>query len=97
MMTPAIESDLLAAIITAAAVVLGACIVLASVRLFRGPNLPDRVVALDLIGYYCVGMISLFSIATGHPVLLSVAIVMALILFLGTAAFATFLERRARP
>jgi multicomponent Na+:H+ antiporter subunit F len=67
------------------------------VRLLIGPTLPDRVVALDLMGMFGVAVIAIFAILIGKPVLLSVCLVMGLILFLGTAAFALYLERRARP
>lgn len=67
------------------------------VRLLMGPTLPDRVVALDLMGMFAVAVIAIFAILIGKPVLLSVCLVMGLILFLGTAAFALYLERRARP
>lgn len=67
------------------------------IRLLKGPTLPDRVVALDLMGMFAVAVIAIFAILIGKPVLLSVCLVMGLILFLGTAAFALYLERRARP
>lgn len=67
------------------------------VRLLIGPTLPDRVVALDLMGMFAVAVIAIFAILIGKPVLLSVCLIMGLILFLGTAAFALYLERRARP
>jgi len=97
MLTPDIHNPLLQVIITIVAITLGLSMIGAFIRLVRGPSLPDRVVALDLIGFFCVGIICVFSIAVGRPVLLSVSLVMALLLFLGTAAFALFLERRARP
>ena len=62
-------------------------------RLARGPSLPDRVVALDTIGTISVGFIAAYSIMTNHPVFLDVAIVLALIAFLGTVAFARYLEK----
>ncbi len=67
---------------------------LAFVRLVRGPSLPDRVIALDLIGTLGMGMIALYAIARNQPALLDVAIVLALLSFLGTIAFARYLERR---
>lgn len=69
-------------------------VVLAGARLVRGPSLPDRVVALDLIATLCMGMIAVYSIATENAVLLDAAIVLALISFLGTVAFARYLEKR---
>jgi multicomponent Na+:H+ antiporter subunit F len=64
-------------------------------RLVRGPSLPDRVVALDLIAALTVGIIGTYSIGTNQQVFLDVAIVLALIAFLGTVAFAQYVERRA--
>jgi multicomponent Na+:H+ antiporter subunit F len=65
-------------------------------RLIRGPGLPDRVVALDLIAVITVGFIAVYAIDTGERVFLDAAIVVALITFLGTVAFARYLERRAQ-
>lgn len=67
------------------------------VRLVRGPTLPDRVVALDLLGVLSAGAIALYSIRTDESTFIPVAIVMALVMFVGTVAFALYLERRARP
>ncbi|MCL4209102.1 MAG: hypothetical protein HRU76_15270 [Phycisphaeraceae bacterium] len=66
-------------------------------RVVAGPTLADRVVALDLVGFLAVGVLCVFSIVTGNFSLLAVALVAALILFLGTAAFAIYLERREAP
>jgi multicomponent Na+:H+ antiporter subunit F len=68
---------------------------LAFIRLVRGPSLPDRVVALDLIAVLSVGFIAVYALYTNQPIFLDAAIVLALIAFLGTIAFARFLERRA--
>ncbi len=69
-------------------------VLLAFVRLVRGPTLPDRVVALDLIATLMIGIIAVYAVATDEPVLLDLAIVLALISFLGTVAFAHYLEKK---
>lgn len=74
---------------------LGVAFYLALVRLINGPSLPDRVVALDLLSALSVGAIGVYAIATNQHVFLDVAIVLALITFLGTVAFAQYVERRA--
>ena len=74
---------------------LSVALFLAFVRLVRGPSLPDRVVALDLIAALTLGFIAVYAIDTGERVFLDVAIVVALITFLGTVAFARYIERRA--
>ncbi len=79
-------------IITVTFGVLMASLVLTFVRLVQGPTLPDRVVALELIAAIVVGVIGAYSIATGVPDFLDVAIVMALMAFLAAVGFARFLE-----
>jgi multicomponent Na+:H+ antiporter subunit F len=64
-------------------------------RLLRGPTLPDRVVALDLIALQSVGFIAIYDIVTNDTVFLDVAIVLGLVAFLGTVAFARYVERGA--
>ncbi len=71
-------------------------VVLAFIRLLRGPSLPDRVVAFDLMTSVAVGIIVLYAIAAKETVFLDVAVVLALISFLGTVAFARYLEQRGR-
>jgi len=71
-------------------------LVLAFLRLLRGPGLPDRVVALDLFAVISTGFLTVYAIDTDQQVFLDVAIVLALITFLGTVAFAQYIERRAR-
>ena len=74
----------------------GLAMFLTFVRLVRGPTLPDRVVALDLMGVLAVGMLAAYAVATGQPGLMDPAAVLALVGFLGTVAFARYLERRGR-
>jgi len=68
----------------------------AFVRLWRGPTLPDRVVALDLVAAIAVGFTATYAVVTGERMLLDVAVVLALIAFLSTVAFAQYVERRAK-
>jgi multicomponent Na+:H+ antiporter subunit F len=70
---------------------------LAFVRLVRGPSLPARVVALDMMGSLAVGIIAVYSVATRQPIFLDVAIGLALVGFLGTVAFASYIEKGELP
>ena len=74
-------------------VMLGLALLLAFVRLVKGPTLPDRIVATDLIGVLVVGMIVVLAGSSGVRATLDAAIVIALIGFLGTIAYATYVER----
>jgi multicomponent Na+:H+ antiporter subunit F len=69
---------------------------LAFLRLLRGPTLPDRVVALDLMAVIGIGFISAYAIDTGKSVLVDVATVVALIGFLTTVAFSYHLRRGSK-
>jgi len=84
------------AAIAAAIGMSGIAMLLALGRLVYGPTLPDRVVALDLIGIITIGIIAAYDIATEQPLLLDAATVLALVAFLGTVAFARYLEKRGR-
>lgn len=66
---------------------------IALIRLLRGPSLPDRVIALDLLATICIGIIAVYGGVTNQPAFLDVALVVALLSFLGTAAFARYVER----
>lgn len=70
-------------------------LVLTFIRLVRGPTLPDRVIALDMLGVLAVGLIAVYNIAHDQPALLDVATIVALVAFLGTVAFARYVEARA--
>lgn len=63
------------------------------IRLVKGPTLPDRVIAIDLIGVLMVCMLVVTASATAQPAFLDVAMVVALVSFVGTVAFASYVER----
>jgi multicomponent Na+:H+ antiporter subunit F len=73
---------------------MGVAILLAAVRLIRGPSLPDRVIALDLISILVAGATAIYAIASGQAAYLDVATILALISFLGTVAFARYIEKQ---
>lgn len=73
--------------------VLGLALLLTLVRLAKGPTLADRVVALDLLGTLGISVVAVVALAARNSVYLDVAIVLALLSFLGTVAFAAYLER----
>jgi multicomponent Na+:H+ antiporter subunit F len=74
-------------------VILG--MVLVFVRMALGPSLADRVVGLDLLTVLMVAFAATFAIAVNAAAFLDVAIVLALVGFLATVAFARYAERRA--
>lgn len=87
------ETTYFQAALVLTSLMLTVAMILAFVRLLRGPSLPDRVVALDLITILVVAIVATYDIATDQPVLFDAAIVLALVAFLGTVAFARYVER----
>ncbi|MBK1442313.1 cation:proton antiporter [Parapedobacter sp. ISTM3] len=76
--------------------ILGVALLLVLVRIFKGPTIVDRVIALDLLITIGVGVITVFSISTQKSTFIDVAMILALIAFLGTIAFSYYLEKRGR-
>ena len=64
-------------------------------RLVKGPSTADRVVALDLLSAVAVGIMAAWSVAADDAVYLDVALLVALLAFLGTVAFAAYAEAGA--
>lgn len=77
--------------------VLSVGLAVAFARLVRGPSLPDRIVALEMITQLLVCGVLLLGIATRDLYQVRVATVLALINFLGTVAFAIYVQRRKLP
>jgi multicomponent Na+:H+ antiporter subunit F len=71
---------------------LALALLIAVVRLVKGPTLPDRVVAMDLVGVLVVGLIVVLAASTGVRATLDAAIVIALIAFVATVAYGTYIE-----
>jgi multisubunit Na+/H+ antiporter MnhF subunit len=76
-----------------ALVTLGIAMLLTVVRVVRGPTLPDRIVAIDLLGVLVISLIVVLAASTDVRATLDAAIVIALIGFVGTVAYATYVER----
>ncbi|MBE2224904.1 MAG: cation:proton antiporter [Anaerolineae bacterium] len=89
------SSDLIIdAIGSAALTLLMLTIALSFIRLYKGPSLPDRVVALDLLTTVGIAITAVYAVITERPVILDVATILALISFLGTIAFAYYIDLR---
>lgn len=76
--------------------VLSLSVVLIFVRFIKGPNMVDRIIALDLIVTTGIGFISAYSILYNQPALLDVALILALIAFLGTVAFTYYIQQKKK-
>ena len=64
--------------------------ILVLVRLFLGPTLYDRVLALNAFGTLAVLMISVVGFLFGRPDFLDIALLYGLLYFIGTIAILKF-------
>jgi multicomponent Na+:H+ antiporter subunit F len=87
------QPDLL---INTAVLLICAAFFISLVRVVWGPTLPDRVVAVDLIGVSAVCLMVVAAAARKEPAFLDAAVVITLLGFLGTVAYARYAERKTR-
>lgn len=62
-------------------------------RVWKGPSIPDRLIALDAIGVMLISAIALISILVDTPFFIDVILLIAIMSFIGTVSFSKFIER----
>ena len=62
-------------------------------RVWKGPSVPDRLVALDAIGVMLISAIALLSILFDTPFFIDTILLIAIMSFIGTVSFSKFIER----
>jgi multicomponent Na+:H+ antiporter subunit F len=72
---------------------IGLGIVFSILRLIRGPTTPDRVVALDTLSTITTSLLVFLGFIFKRYVYLDVALVYALLTFIGAIVIARFLEK----
>lgn len=77
--------------------ILGLSMLLAGWRIWTGPSIPDRIVALDLFAALIMAQTALTVIHSRFISYLDVATAIAVISFLATIAFARYLENKDGP
>jgi len=75
----------------AAILVIAALILAAMIRLFAGPTAPDRVVALDTVNTLTIASMILLGVIYKQLIFVDVAIVYALLSFVGTLYVAKYI------
>jgi multicomponent K+:H+ antiporter subunit F len=71
----------------------GVALLLATWRLLRGPDMPDRVLALDTLYVTAVALLVVAGIAWRTQIYFEAALLIALMGFVGTVALALYLAR----
>lgn len=82
---------ILQAALSLSLLVVGLSLLMIVWRFLRGPTLADRVVALDTLTAAAMGLIALVAIRSGFSLFVDIAVVLGLVGFLATVAFARFL------
>jgi len=80
-------------LISAAALLMAAAFLLALYRFLKGPSVADRVVAFDVLTIVTTSAIVLVAYVEGRGIYLDVALIYALLSFLGVIVVARYLER----
>ncbi len=64
-------------------------------RVLKGPTVPDRVIALDAMTMVIVVMLGIYSFVQGSVFFMDVALVLAIISFVGTVTISRYLDEGA--
>jgi multicomponent Na+:H+ antiporter subunit F len=80
--------------ITISLVLFSITICIAVLRIILGPSMPDRVIALDMIGVNLIAMIAVVSIMLKTAAFFEVILILGILSFIGTIAFSKSIERR---
>jgi multicomponent K+:H+ antiporter subunit F len=84
---------MIAGAIAIAAAVLALALAMNLWRLFKGPGVADRILALDTMVINAIGLIVLAGIAGGEGTSFEAALLLAMVGFVGTVSYSKFLLR----
>lgn len=86
-------SDLMNIALIIAFVAVGVAQIMAMIRLIIGPDTGDRILALDTMVVNAIGMIVLLGVAQGSRIYFEVSLIIAMLGFVSTVAYARFVLR----
>ncbi len=84
---------MLEAVLPFAFTMLGVSILLSFMRLLKGPDLPDRILALDTLYINAIAVLILLGLYLGSALYFEAALLIALMGFVGTIALSKYLLR----
>ncbi|CAE6907820.1 MULTISPECIES: K+/H+ antiporter subunit F [Pseudomonas] len=84
---------MLAYVIPICLAIMGLALVLTLARLIKGPDMPDRILALDTLYINAIALLVLFGIWLGSDLYFEAALLIAVMGFIGTVAVAKYLLR----
>ena len=80
--------------VVASMVIVGLAMLMALVRLLRGPTVPDRVLALDTLYVATIAQLILFGMLLGSAIYFEVALIIAMLGFVSTVVLSKYVIRR---
>ncbi len=90
-MTP---QSLVAVAVVVSMHLVGVAMLMALVRLLRGPSVPDRILALDTLYVCAIALLVLFGMHLGTAVYFEAALIIAMLGFVGTVVLSKYVLRR---
>jgi len=63
-------------------------------RLLKGPTFNDQIAAMDLLASIIIGVILVYGMLINNKMYFDIAIVIALVSFIGTIAISTFIKKK---
>lgn len=63
-------------------------------RLLKGPTFNDQIAAMDLLASIIIGIILVYGMLINNKMYFDIAIVIALVSFIGTIAISTFIKKK---
>jgi len=63
------------------------------VRVIKGPSMPDRAIAFDIIGINLISSMAIISILLKTTAFLEAILIIGILSFIGTIAFSKYIER----
>ncbi|OEC37204.1 multicomponent K+:H+ antiporter subunit F [Pseudomonas cuatrocienegasensis] len=80
-------------VIPLCSMIIGLALVLTLARLIKGPDMPDRILALDTLYINAIALLVLLGIWLGSDLYFEAALLIAVMGFVGTVAVAKYLLR----
>ena len=80
--------------VVASMVIVGVAMLMALVRLMRGPTVPDRVLALDTLYVATIAQLILFGMHLGSAIYFEGALIIAMLGFVSTVVLSKYVIRR---
>ncbi|MCJ7813460.1 monovalent cation/H+ antiporter complex subunit F [bacterium] len=75
-------------------IILISCCFACLIRAWRGPSIPDRMVAIDIMGVLAVGITAIWAVITDRDFYIDIALAWIFLSFIGTLALAKYLSHK---